>query len=75
MVTPVGGLPEVVSSLSADLVFRSTSCADIADGISAGLSGQVPLPMPETCRNYAVSNFSSALMASRVAAIYRELIG
>jgi glycosyltransferase involved in cell wall biosynthesis len=75
MVTPVGGLPEVVSPLSAGLVFRSTSCADIADGISAGLSGQVPLPMPETCRNYAVSNFSSALMASRVAAIYRELIG
>ena len=75
MVTPVGGLPEVVRPLSADLIFRSTSCADIAEGISAALSGQVSLPKPETCRNYAVSNFSSALMASRVAAIYRELLG
>jgi glycosyltransferase involved in cell wall biosynthesis len=75
MVTPVGGLPEVVTPLSTDLIFRSTRCADIAEGIRAALSGQISLPTPDRCRDYAVNNFSSALMASRVASIYRELRG
>lgn len=73
MVTPVGGLPEVVNELSEILVFRSGSPQDIAMGLSAALRGEIRMPTDTECREYAVRNFSRELMASRVAAVYREI--
>ena len=39
MVTPVGGLPEVVGGLSEDLIFVSTSAHEIAEGVIQALCG------------------------------------
>jgi glycosyltransferase involved in cell wall biosynthesis len=74
MVTPVGGLPEVVKTLSKDLIFRSGDPSDLAQGLTAALLGQSRLPNETECRDYAVQNFARDLMASRVAAVYRELV-
>jgi glycosyltransferase involved in cell wall biosynthesis len=73
MVTPVGGLPEVVSGLSPDLVFASCEADDLAAGLIAAIRGQVALPGSATCRAYAETHFSSGLAAQRTAAVYREL--
>lgn len=73
IVTPVGGLPEVVGGLSDHLVLASTSPEDIARGLDAVLSGAVVLPTPQACRAYAEQHFSAELMAKRTAAVYREL--
>jgi glycosyltransferase involved in cell wall biosynthesis len=74
MVTPVGGLPEVVEGLSTDLIFRSGRSEDLAEGLTAALRGEIHLPTPTECREYAERRFSRRLMASRVASVYRELV-
>jgi glycosyltransferase involved in cell wall biosynthesis len=72
MVTPVGGLPEVVSPLSHSLVFQSSAAPDIADGLIQALSGRISLPSEAACRRYAAENFPASLMAARTALVYRE---
>jgi glycogen synthase len=74
MVTPVGGLPEVVSLLSPSLIFRSSETPDIADGLLQAISGALALPGEEECRRYAMENFSGELMAERTARVYRESV-
>jgi glycosyltransferase involved in cell wall biosynthesis len=74
MVTPVGGLPEVVGGLSQNLIFSSTKSTDIAEGLIGALTGATELPTRERCREFIQNNFSSRLMALRTAHVYRELI-
>jgi glycosyltransferase involved in cell wall biosynthesis len=73
IVTPVGGLPEAVSALSAALVLRSNSQADIADGLIRAISGATPMPSVQQCREFARDCFSADLMARRTAAVYEEV--
>jgi glycosyltransferase involved in cell wall biosynthesis len=74
MVTPIGGLPEVVSGLSPDLVFASCKTDDLAAGLIAALRGDTALPDSGECRAYAETHFSNGLAAQRTAAVYRELM-
>lgn len=74
MVTPVGGLPEVVGGLSPNLIFSGTTSTEIAEGLINALSGAIQLPTREECRQYIENRFSSHLMALRTAEVYRELI-
>lgn len=71
LVSPVGGLPEVVSALSADLVLRSPAAPDISVAICTALSGRNALPDEASCRAYAAEHFDWKVIAARVAAIYR----
>jgi glycosyltransferase involved in cell wall biosynthesis len=71
LVTPVGGLPEVVSALSANLVLRSPEPADIASAVVAALRGDLLLPDRPGCRAYAAASFDWKDIASRIANIYR----
>ena len=75
LVTPIGGLPEVVTALSPGLITRSPSVADLAVSLRAYLAGELAVPSAQSCRSYAEANFSAALMARRTAAVYRELAG
>jgi glycosyltransferase involved in cell wall biosynthesis len=75
MVTPVGGLPEVVGGLSQKLIFSGTQATDIAEGLIGALTGSLSLPTRQECREYVEANFNSRLMALRTAQVYRELIG
>lgn len=74
LVTPVGGLPEVVAELSEDLIFKSTRQEDMADRIISALLGRIAMPTGEECSAYAAQRFNSALMAERTAAVYREVL-
>ncbi|MDE1184318.1 glycosyltransferase family 4 protein [Paraburkholderia sp.] len=74
LVTPVGGLPEAVAGLSADLVLPETGAAAIADGLAKALNGTMKLPDSDACRAYARDNFDNAVIARRVAAVYQEAI-
>ena len=74
MVTPVGGLPEVVGGLSRRLIFSGTKAPDIAEGLIGALNGTIQLPARRECREYIQNNFNSRLMALRTAEVYRELI-
>ncbi len=73
LVTPVGGLPEVVSALSPDLVFASAVAGDIAEQLVAVLRGAVRLPDEAACRGYASSRYDPVHSAACIAAVYREI--
>ena len=70
LVTPVGGLSEVVMPLAPQLVIRSTAAPDIADAISSALLGALPLPSSEACAAYARTNFDWPVIARRVRDVY-----
>jgi len=71
LVSGVGGLPEVVASLSPRLILPSTAPADIADTIIAALRGDLDLPNPRQCCDYAARNFDWRIIAPRIADVYR----
>ena len=72
LVTPVGGLPEVVTELAPELVLAGSGAADIAAGLRAALTGRLPLPAEAACLAYA-QRFGWAAIAARVRDVYREV--
>ncbi|WP_145139468.1 glycosyltransferase family 4 protein [Roseomonas gilardii] len=74
LVTPVGGLPEVVSGLSPDLVLPGSDADSIASGLAAALTTPGRLPDEAACRRYAEDHFAWPVISEKVAAVYRELI-
>ncbi len=71
LVSPVGGLPEVVSGLSPELVLPSPAPADIAEGVLAALNGGLNLPDSAACRAYAAASFNWNTIAGQIASVYR----
>lgn len=74
MVTPVGGLPEVVEPLAKSLVLPSIDKAGIAKGLIDAFDGVTPLPSSEDCHGYATRAFDPALMAERTCDVYRRVL-
>jgi glycosyltransferase involved in cell wall biosynthesis len=69
LVAPVGGLPEVVAELAAELVMPA---ADVAGGVVRALSGT--LPDEAACLAFARQRFCPRRAAARVADVYREAL-
>jgi glycosyltransferase involved in cell wall biosynthesis len=74
LVTPIGGLPEIVMPFSPACVFSGTTSDDIAQLLIQTLCGEVPLPDSSACRRYAADNFSWQHIAERVRRVYGEAI-
>jgi glycogen synthase len=74
IVSPVGGLPEVVLGLSNDLVLKSASASDIAHVIIEALQGRLNLPDEVSCRAYAKEHFDWNTIAAQVAEVYRQVV-
>ena len=73
IVTPVGGLPEVVNALSPQLVLPGTTASVLAAALQDVFHGTTHLPSAAECRAYAQRSFSLARAAREAAAIYREV--
>jgi glycosyltransferase involved in cell wall biosynthesis len=74
LVTPVGGLPEVVSDLAPELVLPGTSPPALAEGLLAALSGRLPLPSAKACQDYVRGRFDWPVIAARVRDVYLEAL-
>jgi glycosyltransferase involved in cell wall biosynthesis len=74
LVTPVGGLPDVVSGVMPQWVLAGTSAGDLADGLAAALAGCLPAVSPDLCAAYARANFDWRAIAARVRRVYDEAI-
>jgi glycosyltransferase involved in cell wall biosynthesis len=70
IVTPVGGMPEAIAPLSAELVTRSATPEDIAERMDAVLRGSLILPDHDVCRAYAVKHFAWPVVVQRVRAVF-----
>ncbi len=73
VVTPVGGLPEVVRPFAPGLVTADPTEAALAETLDGCLSGRVALPSDAECRSYARAHYGWPAVAARVADVYREV--
>jgi glycosyltransferase involved in cell wall biosynthesis len=73
LVTPVGGLPEVVRPLDAELVLAGRSVEALAEGLHRAHA--VELPSAARCRSYVEENYDWTEIAARVARVYRSAAG
>ncbi len=74
LVTPIGGMPEVVKGLSEGLILDGPAPRRLADGLIAALKDPRGLPDAESCREYARSRFDWPIVAERILSVYREAI-
>jgi glycosyltransferase involved in cell wall biosynthesis len=74
LVTPVGGLPEVVRDLSPEMVLPATGVGSLANGLSAAFAGELALPDAEAARSYARSRYDWPVIAARVRDVYLEAV-
>ncbi len=74
LVTPVGGLPEVVAGLSEDLILGGSDVQSLVSGIGDALSGVLALPSREACRQYAQENFDYLTVAARTREVYAKVV-
>ena len=73
LVTPVGGLPEVVRPFAPELVFADGEPATLASHLTEALSQPAWLPSPEACATYARDGFAWPVIAGRIAQLYRDV--
>jgi len=64
--TPVGGMPEILTSFSPDLITSSTEVSAIAEKLVSILLGELTLPSRHACREYAVTHYDWTLIAQKV---------
>jgi glycosyltransferase involved in cell wall biosynthesis len=74
LVTPVGGLPEVVHDLSDGLVLPEATPGALADALAGALAGERPLPSAEACQAYARDRFAWPRVARQVRDVYDEVL-
>ncbi len=64
--TPVGGMPEILTPFSPDLIASSQEVAAIAERLEELITGQIPLPSRAACQNYAATHFDWQKIALQV---------
>jgi len=74
LVTPVGGLPEIVSGLSENLLLPNGNPETIADRLRAALTGSMSLPSDVTCQQYARTHYAWPVIARQVRKVYEEVV-
>jgi glycosyltransferase involved in cell wall biosynthesis len=75
LVTPIGGLPEVIQPFAPQCIFAEASTLAMAKLMGEILLGQVQLPSEGDCRRYASENFAWPRIAEKVRNIYDEAVG
>lgn len=74
LVTPVGGLPEVVRDLDPGLVMRGADAGALADSILEAISKPGALPASEACAAYARRRFHWPIIARQVRSVYETAL-
>ncbi len=74
IVTPVGGLPEVVRGLSQNLICDAAGPEALEKALGAAIATPGSLPTSDECQAYARANFDSSVMATRTRAVYEKAL-
>ncbi|NNF58313.1 MAG: glycosyltransferase family 4 protein [Rhodothermaceae bacterium] len=75
LVTPVGGLPEVVRDLSTNLILPAHGPDALVEGLGQALDGTLALPSEEACQAFARTRYDWAAVARQTRAVYEEVLG
>ena len=73
LVTPVGGLPEVVRGLEPRLILTDGTPATLATTLTEALNRPASLPTAERCVDYVRNGFAWPVIAQRIADVYRRV--
>ena len=68
--TPIGGIPEILTQLSPDLVFGGTSPDHLTQGIVSALMNLDALPDAETCQAYAREHYDWLKISAQIKSVY-----
>ncbi|WP_080707710.1 glycosyltransferase family 4 protein [Acidithiobacillus thiooxidans] len=71
LVTPVGGLPEIIKPFNPEWITRDIGSKAISESIISILSGTTKMPSPESCQVYA-NRYDWKAVTPKISAIYRE---
>ena len=74
IVTPVGGLPELLEPLSPNLVCEGTDAPSLAARIDSVLRGRIKLPSPDACRSYAKRHYDWPVIARNTKRAYQQIL-
>ncbi|NND72398.1 MAG: glycosyltransferase family 4 protein [Rhodothermales bacterium] len=74
LVTPVGGLPEVVRDLSADLITSDTTTESLTDSLARILSREISLPDSQMCIAFAREHYDWKAVARKTRKVYDEVL-
>jgi glycosyltransferase involved in cell wall biosynthesis len=74
LVTPHGGLPEVVSDLDSDLVLPGDTSEVLTRGLTDTLLGNHPLPPADACQQYVRERFDWPVVAEATGAVYHSVL-
>jgi glycosyltransferase involved in cell wall biosynthesis len=74
LVTPVGGLPEVVGELDPALVLDGCEAKQIADGVVRALRRPSALPSSARCAEFARRHYDWRIVAEAVLEVYRQAV-
>ena len=72
IVTPIGGMPEIVRDLDRDLILSGPTVVELQDGLLRALNGLERLPTAHDCQAYARQRFGWSAIAPRILGVYAE---
>jgi glycosyltransferase involved in cell wall biosynthesis len=73
LVTPVGGLPEVVRDLSSALILPDATTTALASGLLTALVQPDVLPAASACRHFAQARYSWPAIAAQTRSVYESV--
>lgn len=74
LVTPHGGLPEVVSDLDPTLVLPGDTAEILASGLVQSLRGRLSLPSTAECQRYVRERFDWPVIAAQTRHVYETVL-
>jgi glycogen(starch) synthase len=74
LVTPVGGLPEVVTELDPRLVMPGADANALADAVTQAITKPATLPSSQDCAAYARRKFHWPIVARQIRGVYETAL-
>jgi glycosyltransferase involved in cell wall biosynthesis len=74
IVTPVGGLPDIMTGFRSDLIAPSSGLEDLISTIRNYIQNLGEAPTDIECRKYATENFDIEVIRERIASVYRGML-
>ena len=72
MVTPVGGLPEVIRDFSPELILNDCTVNSLVEGITSVLNCKIKLPDKESCIDFVKNNYDWSIITKRIYNLYKD---
>lgn len=73
LVTPIGGLPEVVTPFSKDLVLENNRTSSLVSKLNDILEDKIILPSSKDCINYSL-NYDWSTIGPKIINLYQALL-